>query len=123
MSRVWTVSVVVECGICGAVDDKTSVAATSCDTAREGVLRILRYRGWRIGRKPVNNSCPDCAGPIPGCADCGTPTPDPYGKSDWSERHAVRRCDRCHRKHRAAQWRADHPDMPVPEWLTREDTE
>jgi len=123
VSRIWTVTVSVECATCGTKDGKTSAVANSCVAAREDVLRILRYRGWRIGRKSYDNSCPICAGPIPGCADCGTPTPDAYGKSDWSERHAVRRCDRCYRKHRAAQWRADYPDTPVPEWLTREDTE
>ena len=121
MSRIWTVSAAVECSTCGTKDDKTSVAATSCETAREGVLRILRYRGWRIGRKTHDNSCPRCAGPIPGCADCGTPTPDPYGKSDWEgEQHKVRRCAECHRKRRAAQWRERYPGTPVPDHLTRE---
>lgn len=117
MSRIWTVTVSVNCSTCGATDDKTSVAATACETAREGVLRILRYRGWRIGRKPADNACPTCAGPIPACADCGTPAPDPYGKSDWDE---VRRCAECHRKRRAAQWRERFPDQPLPKRLAGE---
>jgi len=39
---------------------------TAADKLRElaeGVLCILRYRGWRIGRKSYDNSCPACAGP------------------------------------------------------------
>lgn len=31
MSRIWTVSVTVECATCGTKDDKASVAATSCE--------------------------------------------------------------------------------------------
>ena len=119
MSRIWTVSVTVECATCGTRDDKASVAATSCEAAREGVLCILRYRGWRIGRKSYDNSCPACAGPIPGCDDCGTPTPDPYGKSDWTER-AARFCDQCFRKRQAARWRERFPDQPMPKHLAGE---
>lgn len=51
MSRIWTVTVSVECATCGTKDGKTSAVANSCVAAREDVLLILRYRGWRIGRK------------------------------------------------------------------------
>ena len=53
MSRIWTVSVTVECATCGTKDDKASVAATSCEAAREGDA-MRRTAGIRAGVRALD---------------------------------------------------------------------
>src|SRR6185437_8325217 len=42
---------------------EASVRATSCEDARSGVMRVLRYRGWQLG-KHAAVLCPKHAPPI-----------------------------------------------------------
>lgn len=71
MSRVWTISVAVECGTCGVTDDKTSVAATSCEIARVLAFALPYRKDLCFPSDDMRERKPRCyiAGPIAGVTD------------------------------------------------------
>lgn len=75
--REWAVTLDVVCRVetCPA-HDTASVVSTCAEDARQGVVKTLRYRGWKIDRR--DDLCPTHAGTIPVCELCGEPTPKPY---------------------------------------------
>ena len=76
--REWAVSLEVVCRVetCPTRDSVT-VASVGAEDARQGVMKVLRYRGWTIDRR--DDLCPAHSGPIRCCELCGAETPSPYG--------------------------------------------
>lgn len=60
-----------------AVEDEAAVRAGSCEEARVGVMRVLRWRGWQLG-KHAATLCPKHAPAPIVCACCGEATPPFY---------------------------------------------
>jgi hypothetical protein len=74
----YTVTLAVTCGLTACpVTQEAAVAATSCEEARSGVMRVLRYRGWEIGSHR-DNRCPNHAAPLEPCTHCEVKTPAVY---------------------------------------------
>lgn len=75
---IYTVQLDVVCSLelC-QVSEMASVQATSCEDARVGVMRVLRYRGWQLG-KHERTLCPLHAPPMLDCCRCGVATPPFY---------------------------------------------
>ena len=96
--RTWAMTLDVECSVetC-ATKDGVTVCDTTAHGATEGTKKVLRYRGWVIGRR--DNTCPAHSGPIPVCLICGVDIPKPYGVESQSHVTGVRlSCLPCHRK-------------------------
>ena len=75
--REYVVELAVECRVetCDT-KDRAAVVSVGAEDARQGVLMVLRHRGWTIDRR--DDLCPAHSGPIPACEVCGQPTPRPY---------------------------------------------
>jgi hypothetical protein len=75
---IYTVTIEVLCSRapCSA-EDQSSVRATSCEDARQGAMKVLRYKGWIVGNHHPT-TCPRHTGPMEKCARCGDPTPAMY---------------------------------------------
>lgn len=86
-----TLDVVCRVETCGA-RDSASVASVGAEDARQGVMKVLRYRGWTISR--LDDLCPAHSGPIPACDICGEPTPKPYAVTHAKHYTGVGYC--CH---------------------------
>ena len=95
--REWSVRLDVECAKC-ARTDSAEVGSTSCEDARQNAMKVLRYRGWSIGRKHGSDLCPDHAPPIPKCELCGEPTPRQYGFELRHITDADFTCKPCYRR-------------------------
>jgi hypothetical protein len=110
---VYSVGLAVVCTLDSCtVRDEAAVAATSCEDARTGVMRVLRYRGWQLG-KHAETRCPKHAPPAEPCGHCGVPTPPVYLRSiDYLHRdiempekwaaltYKTRLCEKCWREYR-----------------------
>lgn len=75
---IYAVELSVACSVEACVKEaEASVRATSCEDARVGVMRVLRWRGWQLGKHaPV--LCPDHAPAPVRCVRCSVPTPPFY---------------------------------------------
>ena len=66
----YALELTVECSLEACAETaEASVRATSCEDARSGVMRVLRYRGWQLG-KHAAVLCPKHAPPMVRCARC-----------------------------------------------------
>lgn len=78
LRRDWFVRLSVTCSQCGETDE-AGVGSTSCEDARQNVMKVLRYRGWSIPQKKDADLCPEHAPTLPTCDLCADPTPEQYG--------------------------------------------
>lgn len=91
--REWAMTLDVACRVETCAErDTATVAAVSAEAARQGVMKVLRHRGWTIDR--LDDLCPTCSGPIPPCELCGDPTPRPYAVTGSRHYTGVGYC--CH---------------------------